>query len=288
MHSRAKLTNWHDKVQTTATLKAAMMRRPLLTTKIAGSLMASMVMLLMCVPGVSRAAGIEAAPKTFVEDHAGVIGAGTRQKLIGMLQELEQKTLTRVIVLTVTTTGGMDIHQYAFERADKWKFGANRKSASVLVVVAVKDRDYRIEVGYETEGIITDSIAGRIGRDSFVPFFKANRYGDGILAGTVAIAQEIARARGKTLSGVPDLPQVPRGNMRGFGSFLPVIILILIFVSGGRRGRSMLFWGMIGGSMLGRSGRHGGGGFGGGGGGFGSFGGGGGGGFGGGGASGSW
>jgi uncharacterized protein len=242
------------------------------------------------------AADIESAPRTFVEDRAAVLNAGTKQQLIGLLQELEQKTNARIIVLTVDSTSGRDIHQYAFERADQWKFGANQKSASILIVIAVKDRKYRIEVGYEHEAVITDGFAGDVGRYYFQPDFKAGNYNRGILNGTAAISQKIAQEQNVTLTGMPKLsPVKPKSNpFASLFSGIFFLLFIMLAMLGRSRGstRSLLFWGLLTslgggrGGLGGGGGRFGGGGFGGGG--FGSFGGGGGGGFGGGGAGGSW
>ena len=239
-------------------------------------------------------AKVEKAPRSYVEDRAGVLEAGASRQLTGLLQELEQKTGARVILLTVSSTRGTAIEQYAFERADAWKFGAERTSASVLVVVAVKDRKYRFEVGYDWEGVLPDGKVGQIGREYFLPFFKAGQYRDGILTGVSAVAQVIAADQGVKLTGMPKLPAQPSGRSRrgkaACGAPLLPLILLLMAFGGGRRRRGMLFWGLMGGALMGGS-RSRGGGFGsgfGGGGGFGSFGGGGGGGFGGGGAGGSW
>ena len=242
--------------------------------------------------GLAFAAGIEPSPQTYVEDRAAVLQQNRRTQLISLLQELEQKTLARVIVLTVNTTAGQDIHQYAFERADQWKFGANQKSAGVLVVVAVQDRKYSIQTGYEWEGLLPDGYVGSIGRKYFVPFFRKGDYAQGILSGVAVIAQKIAQEKQVQLTGMPNLPKPPPSGGRfacPCSSLLP-LLLIMLFIFGGRRTRGLLFWGMLGSMMFGRGGGYSrGGGFGrGGGGGFGGFGGGGGGGFGGGGASGSW
>ena len=237
---------------------------------------------------VASAAEIESAPKTYVTDRADIIDSATEQKLIGLLQELEQKTGARIIVLTVQSTNGQDIHQFAFERADKWKLGANQKSASVLVVVAVKDRKYRFEVGYEWEGVLPDGYVGQVGRDYFVPHFKAGRYSQGVFEATAVLAQTIAADRGVTLTGMPKLrPMAQRpGLARILLGFLPILFLLLVVGMSRSRHRNMLFWGLLAGSMMGGRRGYGGGGFGGGG--FGGFGGGGGGGFGGGGTSGGW
>jgi len=233
-------------------------------------------------------AKIEPAPATYVADRAGIIDNTIEYQLIGLLQELEQKTTARIIVLTVNSTDGQDIAQFAFERADVWKFGANRKSASVLVVVAAKDRKYRIETGYDWEGVLPDGYVGDLGRKYMVPNFKAGDYGQGILQAVAVMSQKIADEKGVTLTGMPEIrssqPTRRRPLLPCGGGLLP--LLIIFSLMSGRRHRGMLFWGLLAGSMMGGRGSSGG--FGGGGGGFGSFGGGGGGGFGGGGAGGSW
>jgi uncharacterized protein len=248
---------------------------------------------------VLASAAIEPAPKTYVDDRAGVIDSNMETRLIGLLQELEQKTGARVIVLTVNSTDGESIFNYSFERADQWKFGANQKSASVLVVAAIKDRKYQTQVGYDWEGVLTDGVTGTVARTYFVPNFKAGNYGKGLFEGTAAMAKIAADSKNAKLTGMPKL-SVPVSRMKGRGTASPCcgaifpLILIWLFLNMARRGRGGMFWGLLGGMLLGRSmgGSRGGfgsfGGGGGGGGGFGSFGGGGGGGFGGGGSGGSW
>ena len=234
---------------------------------------------------VASAATVEPAPKTFVADRAGIIESAIEQRLIGLLQELEQKTGARIIVLTVNSTDGQDIHQFAFERADQWKFGSNQAGASVLVVIAAKDRKYRIEVGYDWEGTLPDGYVGQVGRDYFVPHFRAGRYGQGIFEVTAVLAQTIAQEKGVALTGMPKLtmPSRRRSLLPFGGGIFPILMLLMLF-GGRRRSRGFLFWGLLAGSMMGGHRSYGGGG----GGGFGGFGGGGGGGFGGGGGGGSW
>ena len=239
------------------------------------------------------AADIEPAPKTYLADRAEVIDSATEHKLIGLLQELEQKTKSRVIVVTVNTTGDIPIEDYALKRARTWKFGPNRQGASILIVIAVKDRRYRIETGYKQEGVMPDARAWKITNTYFKPHFKANRFGQGILEGTAALAEAIAQDQGVTLTGMPRLTAPSSRNTQRLGiGFIPILFIFLLLGLSRGRSRSMLFWGLLAGSMMsGRRGGFGGGGFSGGGfggGGFGSFGGGGGGGFGGGGVSGGW
>ena len=236
-------------------------------------------------------------PRHYVEDYANVINSSDEQSLNGVLQELEQKTGAQYIVLTVETTGGLPIDQFAIELVEKWKLGQKGKDNGLLFVLAKNDRRWRFEVGYGLEGFVTDAYCSRVGREVLVPYLRKGDYSQGIHQANLQIAQKIAAQSGVTLTGMPKLRPIPgqrRPRARGLPcccSILPLLFLFLILFGGLGRGMGWWFFlpfmlgGFGGHGGYGRSGSYGGGSFGGG---FGGFGGGMGGGFGGGGASGSW
>ena len=230
-------------------------------------------------------------PRHYVEDYANVINSSDEQSLNGILQELEQKTGAQYIVLTVDTTGGLPIEQFAIELAEKWKLGQKGKDNGMLFVLAKEDRRYRYEVGYGLEGFVTDAYCSRVGREVLVPYLKRGDYSQGIYQANLQIIQKIASEAGVTLTGMPKISQ-QRPAVIGLPccSLLPLLFLFLILFVGLGRGLGwfllpFILGGFGGHGGYGRSGSYGGGSFGGG---FGGFGGGMGGGFGGGGASGSW
>jgi len=232
----------------------------------------------------------QSIPSSYVIDEAGIIDASVKSRLAGHLQELEQKTGAQMIVLTVSSTNGIPIEEFALEKAEAWKLGRKGKDDGLLMVVAVNDRRYRIEVGYGLEPVIPDSLAGSIARSYLVPRFKQGDYSTGIYDTAAVLMNTIATAQGVKLTGMPAL-QTSRGQSKkspvgSLLSFLFFIFVISSLMSGRSRG---LFGALLLGSLLGGSwsgGSHRSGGFGGSG--FGGFGGGMGGGFGGGGVSGGW
>ena len=254
-----------------------------------------------CVLGMG--AYVEAAikvskPSHYVADEANVISPSHEQSLNGLLQELEQKTSVQYIVLTVPTTAGEPIEQFAIRLAhDEWKLGRADKDNGLLFAIAITDRRYRFEVGYDLEGIIPDALAGRIGRDVLRPKLRADQASEGIYQANLQVIQRIAQAHEVQLTGMPRLRTARRTYQRSLPccSVLPILLIMLLFFRGGGRGGGMWLllpllmggrsrhYGGFGG--FGNSGSFGGGSFGGG---FGGFGGGMGGGFGGGGASGGW
>ena len=132
------------------------------------------------------------APKGYVNDFAGVIDSASAQEMEAMLADLERRTTAEVAVVTVPDLGEFaDVDEYAVNMFAAWKIGKKGEDNGVLVLLSMKERKVRIEVGYGLEGAITDGAAGDIIRDAMAPSFKTGEYGAGLLAGVRAIAAKI-------------------------------------------------------------------------------------------------
>ena len=69
--------------------------------------------------------------------------------------------------------------------------GKEGKDNGVLILIAIDERQWRIEVGYGLEGYITDLESNRIAQDYLVPELSEGNYGEGLYYTVVAIANEI-------------------------------------------------------------------------------------------------
>jgi uncharacterized protein len=232
-------------------------------------------------------------PTDYVNDFAHVLDQGTIAELDSICQQIEREAHAQIAVVTVNSLDGSDIESYTVALYKKWGIGSKATDHGVLVLLAVQNRKYRIEVGYGLEPILPDGKVGGFGREA-VPLLKQNNYSGAILLMTSRVADVIAHDAGITLTGVrpqiPERPQGTPGSGLSFGGMVVLAIIVLIVLLTPLR--RVLFWLLLfggggGGGYRGGGGGgySGGGGFGGGGGGFGGFGGGS---SGGGGASGGW
>jgi uncharacterized protein len=239
----------------------------------------------------SRAVNIPQRPSNYIVDLANIVDSATESQLNAYLRELEQKTTVQLVVLTIESLEGEAIEDFSIRIAhDRWKLGRRGKDNGLLLVIAVKERKYRIEVGYGLEGVLPDSLVGSIGRNYLVPFFQKGDYADGIRATVLELANVVAKDAGVKITGVPGLKrsvkkEQPAGILGRIITAVVFVFLLLLFL---RHPRAFLLFFLFSSMGGGRQTWGGGLGSGFGGGGFGSFGGGGGGGFGGGGASGGW
>src|SRR5688500_20220338 len=94
-----------------------------------------------------------------------------------------------------------DLPSYAEEMFENGGqgIGVKGKDNGVLIVLAIDDRQVRIETGYGLEGFITEGFAGETSR-SIVPIFRAAEYGRGLVAGATRVAELIAESRNVALT----------------------------------------------------------------------------------------
>ena len=251
---------------------------------VCGSVFASFV-----IPGAANAQPPTPELTQPVNDFANVIDAESEAKMDELIRSLQRASGDVIVVATIDTFMPYgDIREYAVKMFENHGRGIGQKGKDngLLILLAVKDRQVWVEVGYDLEEFITDGYAGELSRKVMVPEFRTGNYGTGLLAGTSRIASRIAERRNVTLEGAPpaeDNSEDEGGG--GVGVLVLIAILILLNIIGRTR-RRRRFWGgppwsgwnsgvgPFGGGFGGRGGGFGGG-FGGfGGGGFGGFGGG--------------
>jgi uncharacterized protein len=247
---------------------------------------------LLLLPALSvsvRAAGADAqADKELprltapVNDFANVIDAASEAQLDELIRRLQNATGDVMAIATIKTFQPFgDLQSYAVEMFENGGqgIGVKGKDNGILIVVAIDDRQVRVETGYGLEGFITDGFAGETSR-GMTPFFRNGEYGRGLVAGATRVAERIAQGRNVDLNLAP-APQARSGRTVGrprlpSGAWVILLLIFLNLMRGGRRRRRWVsgvgpFGGGFGGGHRGGGWGGGGGGFGGG---FGGFGGG--------------
>jgi uncharacterized protein len=119
-------------------------------------------------------------PLARVTDSAGALSARDRAALDGRLAAFEGKQGSQIAILVVPSTRPEPIEDFAHRVGDAWKIGRKGIGDGVLVVVAVKDREVRIDVARNLEGAIPDVVAARIIRERMIPRFAAGDIAGGL------------------------------------------------------------------------------------------------------------
>ena len=137
----------------------------------------------------------------FVNDYADVIDDSMERQMIALSQAVQDATGAGIAAVVVDSVAPYaDVEEYSLRLASEWDPGDREKDSGVLFVLALEERQVRIEVGYGLEGTIPDGRAGEILDSVVLPLLRAGNYGDGLLAGMREVANLIAEDYGVELS----------------------------------------------------------------------------------------
>ena len=189
---------------------------------------------LLALAGPSADAAVLPKPsqREYIVDTAGIVSAEDCAQIEKIGEELREKTKAEIVVVTVATLDGTDIESYANELFRSWGIGDAKQSNGVLLLIAKDDRKFRIEVGYGLEGEITDGRAGEI-LDKMKPYFRDEKYSEGVLNAYQKLAAYAYRAAGVTPGADVSATleeEEPSILMNVFIFFLAIIGMILLGV----------------------------------------------------------
>jgi uncharacterized protein len=122
-----------------------------------------------------------------VVDLAHVLPADVAASLTNDLEAHETKTSNQVAVLILPSLEGEPLESFSHRVGTTWKLGQKGTENGVLLLIALRERKIRIEVGYGLEGTLTDLRSSHIIRQEIVPRFRSGDLPGGIAAGVQAI-----------------------------------------------------------------------------------------------------
>lgn len=129
----------------------------------------------------------------YVNDYADLLSSETENYIMSINQNLNAQTKAQVVVVTVKNLEGNSLEEYATELFRSFGIGDKTLNNGVLILIALEERQSRIEVGYGLEGILNDAKTGRIQDEYMIPYLKENDWDTGIKNGFTAIVNEIEK-----------------------------------------------------------------------------------------------
>nr|WP_245228667.1 TPM domain-containing protein [Pontixanthobacter sp. CEM42] len=120
-----------------------------------------------------------------VVDTANIIPAEVEDALDSRLRNYFTDSGTAIVVSTVPTLSGQPIEDVARTTFNEWGIGNPDTHRGLLMLIAVNDRQLRIEVGCGLEKPVTNAAAQTVVTDTIIPFFKSGDFTGGINAGVI-------------------------------------------------------------------------------------------------------
>jgi len=181
-------------------------------------------------------------PDVIIPVNAQVISEDWKQDIEEYLLEVDKNTTAEIVIYVVDSLYGHGITKDGTEINDITQLGVHifnevaldtpygavvgigkaDKDNGVLVLVAMQEREWRIEVGYGLEGYITDVESYRIAEEQLVPRFQEGQYGEGLAYTVIGLALQIPEiepgdqmsTRGRYVYDGAQSPSSPTGSPR--------------------------------------------------------------------------
>jgi len=113
-------------------------------------------------------------------DDGNLLTPEQEDTIYAIIKDLETNIGSQIVVLTLESLGGQTINDLSLRMANEMQLGRKDYDDGVLIMVAARDHQMRIEVGYGLEKIIKDEIADEICRDDMGPRFRDGDFFNGI------------------------------------------------------------------------------------------------------------
>jgi uncharacterized protein len=125
-----------------------------------------------------------------VTDLAHALSTEDRERLTRVLVSYERETFHQLGVLIVPTLSGERIESLALRVANQAALGHKGIDNGILVVLAMKERSIRIELGRGMERHITNDTAKAIIKGVMVPAFRRGDFAGGLTSGLELLMRE--------------------------------------------------------------------------------------------------
>jgi uncharacterized protein len=139
------------------------------------------------------------------------------------LTQFSKDTSNEVTVVTIKSLDGDTIENFSNKLFTDWKIGKDKKDNGVLLLIALNDRQMRIEPGYGLEGALPDATCFQIIDQTLKPAFQTNDYYGGI---NNAVDQIILATKGEYTADTTSSSSSGSNNSYDFGTILFLIILL--------------------------------------------------------------
>lgn len=206
--------------------------------------------IILCIAACTKAAITYPRPTQYkyLNDYANVVDRNSARQIIALGRELEEKTGAQLSVVTIDTLDNEPIEDYANGLFRTWGIGQANQDNGLLILLVVKDHEWRVEVGRGLEGAIPDALSNRVMQELGMEAFSKGAYGQGLAQVSSQFGDLIAKEYDVTLTHSLNTSIVngygqTSGKRRSFAIYLWIIGIILVDIIF-NRGRilNLLLW----------------------------------------------
>ena len=186
-----------------------------------------LILILLCITFIPKVKAIVSPTKEFyINDYANILSEETEQYILNKSVQLNNVDGTQIVVVTVPNLEGMPLESYATQLFRNFGIGDKEKDNGLLLLLALEERLFRVEVGYGLEGILPDGKTGRFQDEYIIPYLKDDNWNEGIINGYDAFYKEIVTLNNLDLEYAEPIDGSTEGTI---DTDLPIFIVFILF-----------------------------------------------------------
>lgn len=158
-----------------------------------------LVALVLLITSCRHHEGLKASDRIF--DQANLLTDDQEDSLITLINAVDKDLGPQIGIVTVDSLGGQDIGMFAVAELKKLGLGRKGFNDGLLITVALREKQVRIDPGPGLRRVIPDDMQGTLIRNTIAPEFKDKHYFEGLRTGIIQI--HVLMEQNRSLIGVP-------------------------------------------------------------------------------------
>ena len=152
----------------------------------------TILFLLLFLP-INVLAIVNPTERFYINDYANILSSETEEYIFNKSVALNNVDGTQIVVVTVPNLESYSLERYANVLFNTWGIGNSERDNGLLLLLALEEREFRVEVGDGLGGILPDGKTGRFQDDYIIPHLRNNDWDTGIKNGYDAFYSEIVK-----------------------------------------------------------------------------------------------
>lgn len=127
----------------------------------------------------------------YVSNPDGILSESEVNALDQIIASIEEKATAQVAVAIVNSIGEENPKDFSTRLFEQWGVGQSDRDNGLLILTVLDQRRTEFETGYGLEAVLPDAICYRIGMQELVPYYREEKYGQGLMAALTRIKETL-------------------------------------------------------------------------------------------------
>lgn len=191
---------------------------------------------------------VEPTNEFYINDYAGVLSQETEDYILQRSLALNEVDGTQIVVVTVKNLEGIPLEVYANKLFNSFGIGDEDKNNGLLLLLALEEREFRVEVGDGLSGVLPDGKTGRFQDEYIIPYLKENKWDEGIRNGYDAFYSEIVEVNNLNVDYTKPVEYYSSNNNGeevvsfgyGVAVFVAILSAFMVSISGDKKVKTFI------------------------------------------------